>query len=59
MTLDYEWLGYGLLITDGKRELFMQGEEADKLHDELEQLDGEDLERELSDYLDVMEDDNE
>jgi hypothetical protein len=54
--LDYEWLGYGLLISDGERELFLQGEEASKLHDELEQLQGEDLERELSDYLDVLED---
>ena len=33
---DYEWLGYGLVLKLGGGEVFLQGEEASELHDQLE-----------------------
>lgn len=59
MAYSYEWLGYGLLITDGAGgECFLQGDEASQLHDELEAIeDDETLQIVLSEYSVVMDDD--
>ena len=54
---DYEWLGYGLVISspDGK-EIFLQGEEASQLHDELEACESDDvLQNALSEYSVLLE----
>lgn len=56
---DYEWLGYGLEITGPEGSVFLQGDEADTLHDELEAIeDDEVLQSVLSQYSTVMGDDN-
>lgn len=53
---DYEWLGYGLEITTPAGTCFLQGEEADELHDRLEAIESaEVLEAVLSDYEHVCE----
>ena len=53
---DYEWLGYGLVISspDGK-EIFLQGEEASQLHDELEECSYEEFQERLSEYSVLLE----
>lgn len=54
----YEWLGYGLVIysPDGK-EIFLQGDEASQLHDELEACSSSDeFQNRLSEYSVLLED---
>ena len=53
MSYVYEWVGIGLLITDFEtgRDVFIQGEEGSDLHDDLEDLETEELvQLLLSDY---------
>jgi hypothetical protein len=54
---DYDWLGYGLLLKfGGNRTVFMQGDEASDLHDELEKCENsEELELLMSDYEELAE----
>ena len=54
----YEWLGYGLEIETPNGSIFLQGEEASELHDQLEacQTD-EEIELILCDYGDAIESD--
>jgi hypothetical protein len=56
--MDYDWLGYGLRITWDGGDLFMQGEEASELHDQLEACETqEEVDLILSEYADVIEED--
>ena len=53
MSYVYEWVGIGLLNTDFEtgRDVFIQGEEGSDLHDDLEDLETEELvQLLLSDY---------
>lgn len=34
--MDYDWLGYGLLLKFAHGTVFLQGDEASELHDQLE-----------------------
>lgn len=53
---DYEWQGFGLLITTPAGTCWLQGDDANKLHDELEACDcDEAVIRILSEYEDVCE----
>jgi hypothetical protein len=54
---DYDWLGYGLLLRfGGGRSVFLQGEEASELYDELEACeDSETLALVMSAYEDIAE----
>lgn len=54
---DYDWLGYGLLlIAPCGQTVFLQGEEASQLHDELEACESaEVLQYALSEYSVLLE----
>lgn len=53
---EYEWLGYGMTISGPEGEVFMQGDEASELYDQLEAIeDDEVLQAVLSEYATVME----
>ena len=54
---DYDWLGYGLLLRfGGGRSVFLQGDEAGYLYDELEACeDSETLALVMSAYEDIAE----
>lgn len=48
---DWEWLGYGLLLKLPNGTVFLQGDEAAELYDELESItDSDILEAVLSEY---------
>lgn len=56
---DYEWLGYGLVITGPEGSVFLQDDEANTLLDEIEAIeDDEVLQSVLSQYSTVMGNDN-
>ena len=53
---DYDWLGYGLLLKFDNGTVFMQGDEASELHDQLEACGtGEEIDLLLSEYADLAE----
>jgi len=55
---DYEWLGYGLLLRLPNGTVFMQGDEASELYDQLESITDEaTLEMVLSEYSEAAEPD--
>lgn len=39
--MDYDWLGYGLLLKFDHGTVFLQGDEASELHDQLEACDSQ------------------
>ncbi len=52
---DYEWVGYGLVITDPEGSCFMQGDEAAQAYDEFAAVDDPKiLQAVLSEYSMVM-----
>jgi hypothetical protein len=54
--MDYDWLGYGLLLKFGNGTVFLQGEEASELHDQLEACGtSEELELVMGDYAELAE----
>lgn len=54
---DYDWLGYGLLlIAPCGQTVFLQGEDASQLHDELEALSSDEIQNLLSEYSVLLED---
>ena len=56
--MDYDWLGYGLLLKFDHGTVFLQGDEASELHDQLEACeDEEQIGLILGDYSDLVEED--
>jgi hypothetical protein len=54
--MDYDWLGYGLLLKFDNGTVFLQGEEASELHDQLEACGtSEELELVMGDYAEFAE----
>jgi len=53
---DYEWLGYGLLLKFGHGTVFMQGDEASELYDQLEECQSqEQIDLLIGDYAELAE----
>jgi len=53
---DYDWLGYGLLLTFDHGTVFMQGDEASELHDQLEACESqEQIDLLIGDYAELVE----
>jgi hypothetical protein len=53
---DYDWLGYGLLLKFDNGTVFMQGDEASDLYDQLEACGtGEEIDLILGDYAELAE----
>lgn len=55
LNCSFNWLGYGLTITDGSRETFFQGDEAAELHDALGSCDESQQACIISEHLDSLE----
>lgn len=54
--MDYDWLGYGLLLKFDNGTVFLQGDEAGELYDQLEECSsGEELELLMGDYAEFAE----
>ncbi len=52
MNCDYNWLGCGMTLTCDGQEIFLQGDEASELYDELESIDNDEiLENAISQYF--------
>jgi hypothetical protein len=57
--MDYDWLGHGLLLKFDHGTVFLQGDEASELHDQLEACeDEEQIGLILGDYSDLVESDD-
>jgi hypothetical protein len=53
---DYDWLGYGLLLKFDHGTVFLQGDDADALYDELEACaTSEELDLILGEYAEIAE----
>jgi hypothetical protein len=56
---DYDWLGYGLLLKFDNGTVFMQGDEASDLYDQLEACGtGEEIDLILGDYAELAEEES-
>ena len=56
--MDYDWLGYGLLLKFDTGTVFLQGDEAGELYDQLEECaTSEELELLMGDYAEFAEED--
>lgn len=54
--MDYDWLGYGLLLKFDNGTVFLQGDEASELHDQLEACTTEEqLELVMGEYAELAE----
>jgi len=54
--MDYDWLGYGLLLRFDSGEVFLQGDEASELYDQLEECESsEQVEMLLDEYSELAE----
>ena len=56
---DYDWLGYGLLLKFSNGTVFMQGDEASELYDQLEACaTSEEIDLRLGDYAEMAEEES-
>lgn len=54
--MDYDWLGYGLLLKFDNGTVFLQGDDASALHDQLEACStAEEMELIMGDYAEFAE----